>query len=70
MWSETAIALVNLNHGGPQQEWTPNYMEFPAGQGGAQTIINLYRAGHIWPFNGNRNIIRFFKEHRIKPETP
>ncbi len=69
MWSETAIALVNLNHGGPQQEWAPNYREFPAGEGGAQTIINLYRAGHIWPFDGNRNIIRFFKEHRIKTKS-
>lgn len=65
-WQQTAIALVALNRSSNEQrEWAPEFIEFPATEGGAPTIINLYRAGHIWPHQGNRQIIRFFESHRL-----
>ena len=66
MWHQTAIALVDLNRSSnKQQEWAPDYIEFPATPGGAQTVIHLYRAGHIWPHGGNPHIVRFFKSHQL-----
>ena len=67
-WAQTVVALVKFNRGnGDKREWAPEYTEYLAGDTGAQTIISLYNAGHIWPYNGNRHIIRFLESHRLGP---
>jgi len=67
-WEQTVISLVRLNHGtGATREWAPGFTEYLSSEGGAQTIISLYNAGHIWPYRGNESIIRFFDAHRIVP---
>ncbi|MGB5251086.1 MAG: PHB depolymerase family esterase [Gammaproteobacteria bacterium] len=65
-WTETVVALVRLNGGtGEKREWAPGLTEYLSVDGGAQTIISLYDAGHVWPYKGNENIIRFFDAHRL-----
>lgn len=65
-WAETVVALVRLNGGtGEKQEWAPGFTEYLSGVDGAQTIVNLYDAGHIWPYRGNDYIIRFLQSHRL-----
>jgi polyhydroxybutyrate depolymerase len=69
MWAETVVALVRLNRGtGKKREWAAGFTEYLTREGGAQTIISLYNAGHIWPYRGNEHIIRFFEAHRLMPE--
>lgn len=69
MWAETVVAIARLNKAdGRKREWAPGFTEYLAGEGGAPTIVSLYDAGHIWPFAGNEQIIRFLKEHAIETE--
>jgi poly(3-hydroxybutyrate) depolymerase len=65
-WAHTVVALAKLNHAsGEKREWAPGLTEFVPGPGGAVTIYGQYRAGHVWPSNGNEIIVRFFREHRL-----
>jgi polyhydroxybutyrate depolymerase len=69
VWAETVVALVKLNRGsGDKTEWAPEFTEYLAGDTGAPTIVSLYNAGHIWPYDGNRHIIRFLGSHRLNPD--
>lgn len=65
-WARTVVALAKLNRAsGEKREWAPGLTEFVPGPGGAVTIYGQYRAGHVWPSNGNEIIVRFFREHRL-----
>ncbi len=65
-WAETVVALARLNLAdGRRREWAPGFTEYMAGEGGAPTVVSLYEAGHIWPYNGNAHIVRFLEEHRL-----
>lgn len=71
MWAETVVAIARLNKAdGRKREWAPGFTEYLAGEGGAQTIVSLYDAGHIWPYSGNEQIIRFLREHALESEMP
>jgi polyhydroxybutyrate depolymerase len=62
-WQGTVVALARLNQAtGEKREWAPGLTEFVAGAGGAPTIYGLYGAGHVWPSQGNEQVIRFFRE--------
>lgn len=65
-WQDTVMALIRANESLDQpQSWAEEFHEFPASANGAPTIINRYRAGHTWPYDGNKHIIRFFKAHTL-----
>lgn len=69
MWAETVVAVARLNRAdGRKREWAPGFTEYLAGEGGAQTIVSLYSAGHIWPYAGNEKIIRFLKGHAMETQ--
>jgi polyhydroxybutyrate depolymerase len=69
-WSQTVLSLVARNRSiDSHREWARDFYEFPASEGGASTIINRYKAGHIWPHQGNRHIIRFFSSLVLDPEN-
>ena len=65
-WQNTVVALARLNRAtGEKREWAPGLTEFLPGPGGASTIYGLYGAGHVWPSQGNEQVVRFFREHRL-----
>ena len=67
-WQSTVLALIGANRSLDQPgEWAPGFHQFPASPGGAPTIINRYRAGHVWPHQGNRHVIDFFQAQRLSP---
>ena len=62
-WQGTVVAIARLNRAtGEKREWAPGLTEFVAGPGGAPTVYGLYAAGHIWPSQGNEQVIRFLRE--------
>lgn len=70
-WAETVVAIARLNRAdGRKREWARGFTEYMAGEGGAQTVISLYDAGHIWPYAGNEQIIRFLEAHAMEPDSP
>jgi poly(3-hydroxybutyrate) depolymerase len=70
-WAETVVAIARLNKAdGRKRDWAPGFTEYMAGEGGATTIVSLYDAGHIWPYSGNEQIIRFLKEHALEQVPP
>lgn len=65
-WQNTVVTLARLNRAtGEKREWAPGLTEFLPGPGGASTVYGLYGAGHVWPSQGNEQIVRFFREHRL-----
>lgn len=69
-WQQTVMNLIRANRSLDQpREWAPEFYEFPASRDGAPTIINRYRAGHVWPHQGNRHLVNFFQAQRLAP-TP
>ncbi len=61
-WQRTVESLARRNLAtGEREPWADGYTLFPAPPTGAPTVYSLYRAGHVWPKSGSRQIVRFFE---------
>ncbi len=61
-WQRTVVSLAQRNLAtGEREAWADGYTLFPAPPNGAPTVYSLYRAGHVWPAGGSRQIVRFFE---------
>lgn len=61
-WEATVVGLARRNLAtGETRPWADELTRFEHARGGAPTVYGLYRAGHVWPAAGSRQIARFFR---------
>lgn len=59
-WAKTVVVLARVNRTrGKPEPWSDDLQRL---EGEAPLVWGTYNAGHIWPYRGNEDIVRFFQE--------
>ena len=59
-WAKTVVVLARVNRTrGKPEPWGDDLQRL---EGAAPLVWGTYNAGHIWPYRGNEDIVRFFQE--------